>query len=818
MHPYAPPRRRARAHAEAARPAEHARVAVTGGGLDLDRPEGESGPQELSRDLGFFGVFTTATGTMIGAGIFVLPGIAAETAGPGAAISFLLAGLIAGIAALSVCELATAMPRAGGPYFFVSRAMGPLVGTMVGLGGWIALVLKGAFALEGFAQYLSYFSPVPLVSTALVGGALLVLVNLVGARATGILQNVIVVGLLVILGLFVVRGLLAVDPEVLQPVLPFGWEGVLGTTGVVFISYLGIAKAASLSEEVENPDRNIPLGILSSVVLVTVVYVSTMVIVTGVLPIAEVIGAEAPLMEAGLLFLGASGGVIVAIGGILATLSTGNAAILSSARYPFAMSRDGLITSWISHIHRRFRTPARSIVVTGAAMLLLVLVLDVEGLAKLGGVFGILSFALINLSVILLRWTAPDWYRPSFRVPLYPVLPIVGALSALALVPQLGGVSQLTAGIFIVVGAGWFHWHRVRATKVGTPIQPEYGFRDKLQELRAVHALEEKRKALEVEEEPTSPKRAAVVVELVAGKPNKHLLALAAAIARRHDAVLDAVMVTEVPPQSPLEGTVPPPPADWLKKIRARMRIYRVELRFHHVVARNRAHALLGFVDPSVRAVLLDWEHEFRRHLLRGSYLDAILRKSPARVAILKYRGHKKYERILVATAGSPYAAAEVEFADALAGLTGATVTFMMVLPPHPSPGREEQAREYLKRLDDLTESRSELKIAKGESVTEEILAAARDHDLIILGTTRELRLSHMLGRHVIGGIADEIAERADVSVLVTKDPAARRRMSFRLERWFGGLRRRALGKGASAEAPRPAIEPFPRERRRRDS
>jgi amino acid transporter/nucleotide-binding universal stress UspA family protein len=789
---------------------------MTGARARPGAPGDGSGSQELSRDLGFFAVFTTATGTMIGAGIFVLPGIAAETAGPGAAISFLLAGLIAGIAALSVCELATAMPRAGGPYFFVSRAMGPLVGTMVGLGGWIALVLKGAFALEGFAQYLHYFSPVPLVASALVGGALLVAVNLVGARATGILQNVIVVGLLLILGLFVVRGLMAVDPEVLQPVLPHGWHGVFATTGVVFISYLGIAKAASLSEEVENPDRNIPLGILSSVVLVTVVYVATMVITTGVLPIAEVTGADAPLMEAGLLFLGASGGVIVAVGGILATLSTGNAAILSSARYPFAMARDGLITSWISHIHRRFRTPVRSILVTGVAMLLLVLVLDVEGLAKLGSVFGVLSFALINLSVILLRWTAPAWYRPSFRAPLYPVLPLLGAISALALVPQLGGVSQVTAGGFILVGAAWFHWHRRRATRQGTPIQPEYGFRDKLQELRAVHALEEKRKALEVEEAPVSPERPTVVAELVAGKPNKHLLALAAAIARRHNGVLDAVMVTEVPPQSPLEGAVPPPPAHWLKKIRARMRIYRVELRFHHVVARNRAHAVLGFVNPSVRAVLLDWEHEFRHHLLRGSYLDAILRKSPARVAILKYRGHKKYERILVATAGSPYAAAEVELADALAKLTGATVTFMMVLPSHPSPGREEQALEYLKRLDDLTESESELRIAKGESVTEEILAASRDHDLIILGTTRQLTLSQIFGGHIVGGIADEIAERAEVSVLVTRDPAASRRVSFRLERWLGRLRRQTLGTPASNESPRPAIEPFPRPDRRR--
>lgn len=142
---------------------------------------------ELNRELGFFAVFATATGTMIGAGIFILPGIAAAGAGPGAALSFLLAGLVTSIAAMSVSELATAMPKAGGDYYFVSRATGPLVGTMVGAGAWLALVLKGSFALVGLGQYVLHFSPVPVLLTAAAGGILLTLVNLVGAKASGTL-------------------------------------------------------------------------------------------------------------------------------------------------------------------------------------------------------------------------------------------------------------------------------------------------------------------------------------------------------------------------------------------------------------------------------------------------------------------------------------------------------------------------------------------------------------------------------------------------------------------------------------------------------
>lgn len=774
--------------------------------------EVDEGSPELSRDLGLFAVFATATGTMIGAGIFVLPGLAAETAGPGAALSFLVAGIIAGVAAVSVCELATAMPKAGGPYFFVSRAMGPLFGTIIGLGGWISLVLKGAFALRGLGQYLMYFSPIPIVATAVGGGLLLTGVNYLGAKASGVLQNVIVIGLLTILAAFVVAGLAAVDEQTLRPLLPFGWEGVFTATGIVFISYLGILKAAALAEEVERPGRNIPLGILSSVVLVTILYVLTMVIVNGVLSMDELRASTAPLSDAGLVFLGVWGGVIVAIAGILATLSTSNAAVLSSPRYLFAMSRDGLMTPWISKIHPRFRTPSRSILVTGGTMLVLVVVLDVEGLAKLGAVFGVVSFALVNLSVVFLRLTSPDWYRPSFRAPFVPVLPLLGAAAALALIPGLGTLPQGAALGFFALGVGWFLWHRTQAERAGKPIQPEYGFRDKLVEVQQVLALKEKRKAFEEEVVPerTHP---AVVVEFEAGKPNKHLLALAAAIAQRHEGYVDGITVTEIPLQSPLTGPTTPPPSDWLRKIRARMRYYGVEFHFHHLLARSRAHAILSFADPEVRTVLLDWRDEFREHKLRGSYLDSVLRGSPARVAVLKYRGHKKYERILVATAGSPYATAEVELADAVATLTGASITFMMVLPPDHSPGREDQAREYLAQLQELTENDAELHIEKNESVPEAILEVGRDHDLIVLGATRRVGLRQLLGRHIVGEIADKIAERAEGSVLITKDPAPSRRMSIRVARWWGRLKGRFSGDDAQPPPGPPSrqIEPFPR-------
>lgn len=797
--------------------------------------KGQNGAEaepELSRDLGFFAVFTTATGTMIGAGIFVLPGVAAEGAGPGAALSFLLAGAIAGVAAICVCELATAMPKAGGTYYFVSRSMGPVVGSMVGLGGWLSLILKGSFALVGLGQYVIYFSPVPILVTAVAAGVLLVLVNLLGARISGLLQNVVVFALLGILLVFVAKGLLAVDLETMRPLLPFGWDGVFRTTGVVFISYLGIVKAASLAEEVHDPSRNLPLGILASVAVVTVLYVGTMLVVTGVLPIPEIAAAATPLSDAGALFLGAAGGAIVAIAGLLATLSTGNAAVLSSARYPFAMARDGLMTRWISKTHRRFRTPARAIVVTGVIMLVLVVLLDVEGLAKLGAVFGILVFALVNISVVVLRWTSPEWYRPTFRTPLVPILPIAGALAALSLIPQLGLLSHVSAVAFVVVGVGWYLWHRRVAEKGGRVIEPEYGFADRMQEIQQHWALAEKQRSREEAERaaegvpaegevaPAGHARApAVVAVLEEERPNKHLLALAAATAKRYDASVEALLVTEVPMQSPLTGPVPSPSRWWMDKLRKTLDLHPVPAGFHHLMARDRARGILSFAVPGVKLILLDWHEEFRKIKLRGSYVDRVLRRSPVRLGVLKYRGHKKYERILVATAGGPYAPAEVEIADALATYMDSRLTFLMVLPPDASDHRETQAREYLERLDELTDRDAELQVARGERVSDEILAAGADYDLIVLGATRQPTLRHIFGRHLVGPIADEIAERADGSVLVTRDPGAASRLSSRLQRWGLRIRKWLPGsrpdgglRGPERLPEAPQVELFPRE------
>ncbi|MFW6026416.1 MAG: APC family permease, partial [Candidatus Woesearchaeota archaeon] len=407
---------------------------------------------ELDRNMGFFAAFSIGTGTMIGAGIFVLPKIAISNAGPAVILSFLLGGLISLATAISMAELATGMPKAGGSYYFISRAMGPIFGTIVGLGTWLALVFKGSFALVGLADYLNYIIPIPIIYISIAGGLILLFINFRGAESSSSLQNLIVIGLMIILGLFIIGGSFELEVKNFTPFMPYGYVSVLSTTGLIFVSFLGITQLGAISEEVKDPGKNLPRAFIYSVVFVTLLYIGVMFIASGLFPIEKVAALEAPLIEAGQLIAGETGMLALIAAGFFATVSTANAALLSSSRFPFAMGRDNLMPDWFVAIHEKFNTPFRSIIATGLTMIVLLLLFNVEQLAKLGSAFNILIFVLMNLSVIILRYNKKEWYEPEFRDPFYPVTQIIGIIGSLSLLPLLGFLPIVFAVAVIITG------------------------------------------------------------------------------------------------------------------------------------------------------------------------------------------------------------------------------------------------------------------------------------------------------------------------------------------------------------------------------
>jgi APA family basic amino acid/polyamine antiporter len=423
----------------------------------------------FERSLTLRHVFALSAGAMFSSGLFLLPGLAAAKGGPAAVLAYLLAGLLAVPAMLSVAELSAAMPRAGGAYYFLERALGPAVGTIAGIGTWLSLVLKDAFALVGMSAYLSLVSDVPAKPTALALIAVFTLVNLFGSKSSASLQLVLVAFVLAVMGWFLVAGV----PEIgdgagtLEPFFEAGSSGIIAVVGLVFVSYGGLTKVASAAEEIENPSRTIPLGMMLSLLVGTTLYTLAVLVVIAAVP-ADVLHADlAPIHTAAEAVMGSTGAVFVVIAALAAFASAANAGILAAARYPMAMSRDGLMGERFGRLNR-FRTPTLGILVTGVGMAAVVVAFDAVAIAKLASAFVLLTLGLVNLAVIVLRISGIQSYAPQFRAPLFPYLQLFGIAVSVYLIIALGSLALVLVAAAIATALGWYRFYgKSRSSRPG---------------------------------------------------------------------------------------------------------------------------------------------------------------------------------------------------------------------------------------------------------------------------------------------------------------------------------------------------------------
>lgn len=424
--------------------------------------------EKLSKKLTIFDVYAVSTGAMFSSGFFLLPGIAAMQTGNSVPFAYLAAGLLILPSMLSVAELSTAMPRAGGAYYFLDRSLGPLMGTIGGLGSWIALIFKSAFALIGMGAYLTIFVDLPMLPLALVLTLAFGLLNIFGAKETAFLQRLLVTALVVIMGYFLIEGLsyLYTDTDQLPKLLEKnyftnGVNGFISTIGLVFVSYAGLTKVASIAEEVQNPDRSIPLGMVLSLVTASIVYVVGVYIMVKVLPADELFSSLTPVADVGVKVMdflpGITGLILIVIAAIAAFASTGNAGIMSASRYPLAMSRDGLVSPFFGKIGR-FGTPHISVLATIGFMAAVLILFDVEAVAKLASAFQLLLFFLLNLSVVVMRESKIEAYKPGYRSFLYPWMQIAGMIISLWLVAEMGLLAVGLTGTLIILCIGWYFY------------------------------------------------------------------------------------------------------------------------------------------------------------------------------------------------------------------------------------------------------------------------------------------------------------------------------------------------------------------------
>jgi amino acid transporter/mannitol/fructose-specific phosphotransferase system IIA component (Ntr-type) len=427
-------------------------------------------PEKLQRTLTLFDVYAISTGAMFSSGFFLLPGLATAKAGPAAILAYLLAGVLVLPAMFSQAELSTAMPKAGGTYYFLDRSLGPVAGTVGGLGTWLALIFKSAFALIGMGAYLVLFLDLPIKPVALALTVAFTVLNIFGAKETSGLQRLLVVTIVGVLAFFVAQGLLevftgdgaATHREQFQPFLPFGPGSLVATIGLVFVSYAGLTKVASVAEEVHDPDRNIPLGMFLSLATATLLYVVGVYIMVAVLDPVELRSDLTPVATAAEAFFDwfpePVGLVLIVAAAIAAFASTANAGILSASRYPLAMGRDHLVAPRFAHIGKT-GTPVLAILVTSGLMVVIIVAFSAEGVAKLASAFNLLVFGLLNLSVIVMRESRIPSYVPGYRSPFYPWMQIVGIITAAVLITTMGALSIGFTLAVIVVGIAWYIYY-----------------------------------------------------------------------------------------------------------------------------------------------------------------------------------------------------------------------------------------------------------------------------------------------------------------------------------------------------------------------
>ena len=428
-------------------------------------------PVHLERQLGLKDVYALATGATLSSGFFLLPGLAAAGAGSAMPLSYLLGAVILVPGLLSMVELATAMPRAGGIYYFLDRSMGPLMGTIGGFGTWISLILKSAFALVGVGAYLQIFAPnLDMAPIAAAFAICFGVVNVFGAKKSGGFQVLLLCGLLILLLWFCGVGFLQMEVREFDGFFESGNAGIISTAGLVIISYMGLTNVASVAEEVKDPGLNLPLGMFLAFGTIVVIYVlgtSIMVGVVGVETLAKDGGDLTPVATVAEVLVGRWGAIAMTIAALLAFSSVANAGILSASRYPLAMGRDNILPDLFSRIGSR-GTPIIGISFTVGLILLAVTVFDPTKIAKLASAFQLTLFALACLAVIVMRESKIASYDPIFSSPLYPAVQILGILAPFWLIVTMGLLPTLFTFGLIIFGAMWYTYYaRHRVTREG---------------------------------------------------------------------------------------------------------------------------------------------------------------------------------------------------------------------------------------------------------------------------------------------------------------------------------------------------------------
>jgi APA family basic amino acid/polyamine antiporter len=435
-----------------------------------DLVEGSKGEHALRKVLGPFELVLLGVGAIVGTGIFVVTGVAAANySGPALVVSFAIAGTACALAALSYAELATLVPVSGSAYTYSYAALGEIWAWIIGWDLILEYSVSIAAVAIGWSGYLVNLLagagirfPAALANPPGVAGgivnlpAILIIGAITGLLILGVkesarVNNVIVLVKLSVIILFLYLGVSHVNPLNWSPFLPYGWGGVITGAAIVFFAYIGFDAVSTAAEEVRDPQRSLPIGIIGSLIICTILYIAVSAVLTGMVPYLEFKDTSAPVAYA-LLRIGITwGSALVSVGAICGITSVILVLLYGQTRIFFTMARDGLLPCSFGTVHRVLRTPVRVTLLVGCTTAVIASLLPLTSVAELVNIGTLAAFIIVSAGVLVLRRTRPDLERP-FRTPFVPYVPALCILACLGLILALPTVTHLRFVIWLAIG------------------------------------------------------------------------------------------------------------------------------------------------------------------------------------------------------------------------------------------------------------------------------------------------------------------------------------------------------------------------------
>ncbi|MBL3649120.1 branched-chain amino acid transporter BcaP [Bacillus vallismortis] len=445
-----------------------------------------SGEKSLKRELGAFDLTLLGIGAIIGTGIFVLTGTGAVTAGPGLTISFVVAALACLFAALSYAEFASSVPVSGSVYTFTYATLGELLAFIIGWDLILEYMLAVSAVSVGWSGYFQSFLSglgihLPVALTAAPGAvegtftifnlpAFVIVMAItfllyLGIKESKRVNNIMVILKVLVVLLFIAVAAVYVKPHNWQPFMPMGFGGVFSAAALVFFAFIGFDAVSSAAEETKNPAKDLPKGIIFSLLVCTILYVTVSAIMTGVIPFAQFAGVDHPvslvLQSAGQNWVAG----IIDIGAVLGMTTVMLVMLYGQTRVMFAMSRDGLVPGSLSKVHPKHKTPYVATWFFGTMSALLGSLVPLDELAKLVNIGTLSAFVLISVAVIVLRKKQPDLPR-AFTCPGVPVIPGLAILFCLFLILNLGWVTIVRFLVWLLIGLAIYFLYSRKHSKL----------------------------------------------------------------------------------------------------------------------------------------------------------------------------------------------------------------------------------------------------------------------------------------------------------------------------------------------------------------